>query len=98
MPPIPLTYKRWYVKQQRQSRVHHCHWPGCGKQVKPALWGCYHHWMRLPKHLRDAIWACYRPGQEVTGTPSVEYVRAARAARDWVREHYPETKAARHGA
>ncbi len=76
-----------YVKKQPQLREHHCHWPGCGKQVPPAMWGCYYHWMKLPKYLRDKIWAAFRPGQEVTMTPSREYVEVAREVQKWIEEH-----------
>jgi predicted membrane chloride channel (bestrophin family) len=62
---------------------HHCHWPGCKSTVPPSLWGCRDHWYTLPKHIRDLIWANYKPGQEVTKTPSVRYIEAARLAHDW---------------
>lgn len=86
---IPKAEKVRHVKKAGQTRDHHCHWPGCTKQVPPALWGCYSHWMKLPKRLRDAIWAAYNPGQEVDGTPSVEYIRVAREVRTWVKENHP---------
>lgn len=78
-----------YVKKQRQTRPHTCHWPGCGKQCPPAKWGCYQCWMRLPKYLRDKIWAAYCPGQEVDATPSRQYVAVAREVQEWIAEHYP---------
>lgn len=84
-----MTSKADYVRGQKQTRDHHCHWPGCTKQVPPAMWGCKAHWMRLPKHIRDAIWRAYVPGQEISLTPSEEYLAAARAARDWIRENTP---------
>lgn len=71
---------------------HHCHWPGCGKDVPPAKWGCARHWFMLPKEIRDAIWAAYQPGQEVTKTPSREYVRVGRLAQDWIAANYPSTE------
>lgn len=74
-----------YVKAQGQTREHDCHWPGCGKQCPPALWGCRSHWMRLPARIRANIWAAYRPGQEVTMTPSRAYLEAAGAAQDWIK-------------
>lgn len=73
-----------YVKRQRQSRNHTCHWSGCERQVPPAMWGCKAHWFALPKYLRDKIWATYRSGQEVDGTPSREYLAAAREVQDWI--------------
>jgi hypothetical protein len=78
-----------YVVQQRQTRNHQCHWPGCDKQVPPALWGCYRHWRRLPKHLRDLIWKTYVPGQEKTLTPSEEYLLVAHKVQLWIKENYP---------
>lgn len=85
----PRDEKVRYVKGQGQTRSHHCHWPGCPHQVPPAMWGCKRHWFMLPKHLRDAIWAAYRPGQEVNGTPSIEYVRVALEVQEWIRERHP---------
>lgn len=85
---LPKADKVKYVKKQGQNRNHHCHWPGCNKQVPPAMWGCYKHWMMLSKALRDRIWAAYRPGQETTMTPSREYVAVAREVQVWIKEHY----------
>ena len=65
---------------------HTCHWPGCPKEVPPAMWGCKLHWFALPKHLRDRIWATYRPGQEITKTPSPAYLEAAREVQAWIKE------------
>ena len=73
-----------YVKSQKQTRAHHCHWPGCTAQVPPAMWGCRRHWYALPKHLRDRIWATFRPGQEITMTPSDAYLQAARDVQEWI--------------
>lgn len=73
-----------YVRRQPQTRGHECHWPGCGKQVPPAMWGCSRHWFRLPKYLRDRIWATYRPGQEKTMTPSDAYIAAAKDVQAWI--------------
>lgn len=76
--------KRQYVVRQGQTRNHTCHWPGCPKQVPPAMWGCYPHWMRLPKYLRDKVWAAFRPGQEIAMTPSREYVAVAKEVQEWI--------------
>lgn len=65
---------------------HTCHWPGCNKEVPPAMWGCKPHWFALPKYLRDKIWATYRKGQEVDKIPSAEYIVAATEVRDWILE------------
>ena len=63
----------------RASR-HTCHATGCSTAVPPKMFMCRSHWFALPKALRDAIWRTYRPGQEITKTPSPEYLEAARAA------------------
>ena len=76
-----------YVKSQTQSRKHTCHWPGCNKQVPPAMWGCKTHWFKLPKYIRDEIWLTYRPGQETSLTPSEDYIKAADKAEKWIREN-----------
>jgi hypothetical protein len=85
----PLSEKVEYVRTQGQTRRHLCHWPNCCEQVPPALWGCRTHWLLLPKYLRDRIWAAYEPGQEITGTPSDAYRKAAREVRAWIKKHYP---------
>lgn len=72
------------MRAAKQTRDHHCHWPGCDQQVPPARWGCREHWFALPKHLRDRIWDTYRPGQEATMSPSKEYLEAADAVQQWI--------------
>lgn len=76
-----------YVRSQGQTRQHHCHWPGCDKQVPPAMWGCKPHWFRLPLNLRRKVWATFRPGQERDMSPSSAYVKVARQVQDWIREN-----------
>lgn len=88
MPKPSKEEKVKYVKSQGQDREHHCHWPGCGKQVPPAMWGCYTHWMKLPRYLRDKIWAAYRPGQEKDMNPSDAYMEAATEVQEWIEENY----------
>lgn len=81
-----MTDKREYVRRAPNHDLsHHCHWPGCRAQVKPAVWGCRRHWMMLPKYLRDKIWLAFRPGQEVTKTPSRAYIEVAREVQDWIK-------------
>lgn len=87
----PIGAKVAYVKGQGQTRSHHCHWPGCERQVPPAMWGCKTHWFKLPKALRDRIWRAYRPGQERDQRPSADYLAAAREAQQWIRENHPST-------
>lgn len=84
---LPVARKRRYVRSQKQTRKHHCHWPGCEQQVPPAMWGCKAHWFKLPKALRDRIWRAYAPGQEVDMTPSAEYLKVADDVQRWIREH-----------
>lgn len=66
------------------AETHRCHWPGCERRVKPALWGCREHWFALPPAIRTAIWRAYEPGQEVSKRPSRAYLEAARAAQEWI--------------
>lgn len=67
---------------------HLCHWPGCEKIVPPKLWGCKEHWFKLPIYLRNKIWATYVSGQEVTKTPSAEYIATANEVQEWIRSQY----------
>lgn len=76
-----------YVLSQHQTREHHCHWPGCGKQVPPAMWGCKAHWFKLPAGLRAKIWATYRPGQEKDMKPSATYLHVARQVQEWIKQY-----------
>lgn len=85
-----MSNKVDYVKSQGQTRPHRCHWPECTAQVPPAMWGCKPHWFMLPPAIRTAIWAAYRPGQEVNGTPSKEYLLAAQDAEEWIRTREAE--------
>ena len=48
------------------------------------MWGCSSHWFRIPLRLRNLIWATYRPGQEISKTPSAEYLAVAREVQDWI--------------
>lgn len=66
---------------------HHCHWPGCKREVPPKMWGCSMHWFRLPSNLRAEVWKTYEPGQEITKAPSAEYVAVALKVQDWCKAH-----------
>lgn len=79
-----MSSKARYVQSQGQTEPHTCHWPGCEKQVPPAMWGCKPHWFRLPKPLRDAIWREYRPGQEKDKNPSERYIATALLVQEWI--------------
>lgn len=52
------------------------------------MFGCKPCWNALPKRLRDAIWDTYVPGQETRKDPSTEYLAAAHAAAEWLRENH----------
>lgn len=65
---------------------HHCHADGCTRNVPPRLLMCGKHWRMVPQHLQDRVWATYLPGQEITKTPSNEYLIAARNAINAVAE------------
>lgn len=85
---MTTTLKAGYVKQAANTDfTHHCHWPGCNKAVKPAMWGCATHWYKLPQTLRNQIWATYQPGQENSKTPSAAYLHVAREVQDWIKAH-----------
>jgi len=73
-----------HVKRAGQTRDHECHWPGCTKQTPPAMWGCKAHWFALPAAMRARIWLTYRPGQEIDGRPSREYLDAATDVQAWI--------------
>ncbi len=79
-----MTTKADYVRSQGQTRGHHCHWPGCTKQCPPAMWGCKGHWFALPAALRAKVWRAYVPGQEVSMTPSDEYMKVAEEVQRWI--------------
>jgi hypothetical protein len=81
-----VSEKADYVLAQEQTRKHACHWPGCTKQVPPAMWGCTTHWFRLPARLRARIWQSYRPGQENDLRPSADYLETAKAVQAWIAE------------
>lgn len=82
-----IGQKANYVRAAGQTRRHHCHWPGCNANVPPAMWGCRVHWYKLPLALRTRIWQMYKPGQEINGTPSREYVTVAREVQAWIAEN-----------
>jgi hypothetical protein len=65
---------------------HHCHWPGCEKEVPPKLWGCKTHWYKLPRALRIMILSEYKPGQEITKTPSAQYIKVAKLVQEYIKD------------
>jgi hypothetical protein len=84
---VSIPSKAAYVRGQGQDRHHTCHWPGCERQVPPAMWGCKPHWFKLPKALRDRVWDAYVPGQEKRMDPSEEYLEVARDVQAWIVEN-----------
>jgi hypothetical protein len=65
---------------------HTCHHPNCKKEVRPEKLACPHHWFQLPKRLQKAVWATYVPGQEISKTPSPEYLEVIAQVQDYWRE------------
>jgi len=53
---------------------HLCHAEACRTPVPPARLMCRDHWYMVPKPDRDLVWALYKPGQEITKTPTMEYL------------------------
>ena len=80
-----MTTKADYVRSQAQTRSHHCYWPGCTKQIPPAMWGCKPHRFALPTALRAQVWATYKPGQEINGTPSPAYIAVAKKVQELIK-------------
>ena len=73
-----------YVRSAPNPGGHSCHWPGCSRNVPPAMWGCKTHWYKLPVALRNKVWRTYQPGQEIGKRPSAEYVEVAREVQAWI--------------
>jgi hypothetical protein len=91
-----VNTKADHVRAAKRANVtggHHCHWPDCDKLVPPAMWGCTRHWFTLPVTIRNRIFRAYRPGQEDSKTPSGEYVEAAKAAQEWIKNRPPPKQA-----
>lgn len=79
-----VSQKADYVRRAPLRKGHTCHWPGCTREVPPAMWGCKTHWFRLPQALRNRIWRAYRPGQEEDRNISEDYLKVAREAQEWI--------------
>lgn len=60
--------------------LHQCHATRCKRIIPPHLLMCKVHWQKVPPLLKSAVWRAYRTGQEITKTPSEEYMVAYRAA------------------
>ncbi len=77
---------------RKGSHNHRCHWPGCEKKVPPAMWGCKYHWGLLPSFLRNRIWNTYEAKQEISKTPSRDYIDAAHEVQVWIRDNFLPTE------
>lgn len=87
-----LTEKvRHVLNAPNDDGSHTCHWPGCTRSCKPAFFACRGHWFTWPEHIRREIWRTYQTGQEVSKSPSTEYLKAATAAHEWAAA-YERTK------
>jgi hypothetical protein len=84
-----INEKLKHVLNQGQTRDHTCHWPGCEKQVPPALWGCTRHWYSLPSYLRTKVWAAYKIGQEIRMDLSDDYIKVMKEVNQWI-ENQPK--------
>ncbi len=63
--------------ETERSKAHTCHAKDCTTHVPPHMFMCRKHWYMLPKEDRYAIWDEYIPGQEITMTPTDEYLAVA---------------------
>lgn len=81
MPPVPVPEPDAEVVTTWREGIaeHRCHRPGCDLPVPPRLLACRAHWFQLVRaapELAAAIVSAYRRGQEITKTPSAEYLDA----------------------
>lgn len=63
---------------------HTCHALGCSTPVSPTLLMCRRHWAMVPTTLRLAVVKNYRRGQCEDRRVSAAWLRAARAAINYV--------------
>lgn len=71
---------------------HVCHATGCEIEVPEKMFMCRKHWFALPKNMRDRIWHTYVPGQEISKTPSANYLEIAAECVKYLEEKYPVKK------
>lgn len=63
---------------------HDCHWPGgCHVQTAAAQFCCTKHWRMIPRPLQQKVWRAYRIGQEISKTPTREYMEVMREIKAW---------------
>lgn len=65
---------------------HTCHAENCTTEVKPEFLMCGKHWRMVPNKLKLNVLKTYRPGQCDDKNPSQEWVAAAKAAIQAVRD------------
>lgn len=65
---------------------HTCHAKGCKVEVPPKMLMCRRHWRMVPRAMQAEVWAVYVPGQEISKTPTREYLKVARKVIDHVAE------------
>lgn len=70
---------------------HHCHAVGCTVAVPPSKLMCKRHWSMVPPALQYDVYEYYVPGQ-CNSRPSKEWLQAARAAINFVREREATTQ------
>jgi hypothetical protein len=63
---------------------HTCHAKGCQVRTKPKMLMCLRHWRMVPRAIQAEVWDAYVPGQEISKTPTREYLAVARKAIDHV--------------
>lgn len=63
---------------------HTCHADGCDVEVPPRMLMCLRHWRMVPRTIQRQIWNEYVPGQEITKTPTAQYVYVMKEAIDAV--------------
>lgn len=76
-----------YVRERLNANPeeHTCHWPSCSKKIPPAVFMCKAHWFTLPASLRNKVWRAFRPGQEISKTPSPEYMEVYQEVMEWIK-------------
>lgn len=59
---------------------HRCHAIACKQCVPPRMFMCLKHWRMVPRDLQKEVWRNYTPGQEITKSPTAEYLLIAKQA------------------
>lgn len=76
-----------HAHEGEEAMKHLCHATGCPVETPPRLFMCGRHWGMLPTEMKNDINRLFRPGQEVSKTPSKQYMLAALAAVKWLRKN-----------